>query len=151
MLVSEEELRQLLLEEAFIRLYNFEVHSMAEGEATIRVPFQTNLLRPGGVVSGPVYMAAADLAVWLAVITHLGMPEGRMTVTAEMKTSFMSVSKETFFCKGTLLKVGKRLVYGLAECVTPGGKLLTHHTLTYIRPESFSPAIPPLPDSSNLL
>jgi hypothetical protein len=26
------------------------------------------------------------------------------------------------------------LVYGVAECVNGEGKLLTHHTLTYIRP-----------------
>lgn len=133
--VTEQEIRQLLVDEAFIRLYNFELESLGEGEATVLVPFQPKLLRPGGVVSGPVYMAVADLAVWLAIITKLGMPEGRFTVTAEMKTSFMSVGKEEFLCKGSLKKIGKRLVYGEAECVTRQGKLLTHHTLTYIRPD----------------
>lgn len=138
--VSEQELRQLLVEESFIRLYHFELISIGEGESSIRVPFQKEFLRPGGIVSGPVYMAAADLAVWLAIITKVGMEEGRMTVTAEMKTSFMSVGKEEFRCKARLLKVGKRLIYGLAECLTPSDQLLTHHTLTYIRPTADSGA-----------
>lgn len=132
--VSETEIQQLLKESTFLQIYNFELVSLGEGEAIIRFPFQPHLTRPGGVVSGPIYMAAADLAMWLAAITRLGLEEGRMTVTAEMKTSFISVCKEDFFCKANLLKAGKRLVYGVAECKTNGGNLVAHHTLTYIRP-----------------
>jgi hypothetical protein len=29
--------------------------------------------------------------------------------------------------------MGKRLIYGIAECADKKGKLLTHHTITYIR------------------
>lgn len=28
-----------------------------------------------------------------------------------------------------------RLIYGVAECTDGKGRLLTHHTVTYIRPE----------------
>ena len=29
--------------------------------------------------------------------------------------------------------INRRLIYGVAECVTVDGRLLTHHTWTYIR------------------
>jgi len=80
-------------------------------------------------------MAAADVAMWLALLTRLGPADG--SVTVEMKTNFLSAAKqEDFRCTAKILKLGKRLVYGVAECVTREGTLLTHHTLTYFRPDS---------------
>jgi hypothetical protein len=37
-------------------------------------------------------------------------------------------------CKAIDLKLGTRMVFGTAECVSEHGKLLTHHTLTYVAP-----------------
>lgn len=139
---KESELRQVLSEAAFARIYGFSLHSIADGECTLDVPFQASFERPGGLVSGPVFMAAADVAMWLALLTRLGPADG--SVTVEMKTNFLSAAKqEDFRCTAKILKLGKRLVYGVAECVTTEGNLLTHHTLTYFRPDSAQqPAAP---------
>ena len=108
---------------------------IAEGQCTILVPFQHLFERPGGIVSGAVFMAAADVAMWLAIKTQLGLTDG--SVTAEMKTSFLNAARnEDFHCTARVLKFGRRLIYGLAECVNGHGTLLTHHTLTYIRHHS---------------
>lgn len=40
---------------------------------------------------------------------------------------------EDFRCRATVLKLGKRLIYGVAACLGTRG-VLTHHTLTYVRP-----------------
>ncbi len=59
-----------------------------------------------------------------------------MAVTAEMKTSFLNGAKrEGFYCTARTLKLGRRLIYGVAECVNGDGTLLTHHTFTYARPD----------------
>ncbi len=51
-----------------------------------------------------------------------------------MKTNFLSSAREEDFrCHAKVLKLGRRLVYGVAECTTLEGKLLTHNTITYIR------------------
>lgn len=84
------------------------------------------------MVAGQTFMAAADVAMWLAIITRLGPADG--SVTAEMKTNFLSSARqEDFLCHAKVLKLGRRLVYGVAECTTLEGKLLTHNTITYIR------------------
>ena len=130
---TEAELRQRLAEAAFSNMYGFRLHSFADGECALDVPFQPAFERPGGIVSGPVFMAAADVAMWLAIMTRLGKDD--RSVTAEMKTSFLNAARhEDFRCTAKILKLGKRLVYGVAECVNAQGKLLTHHTMTYIRP-----------------
>src|SRR5216683_7133265 len=129
---SESELRQILSDVAFTRNFGFRLHSIGDGECVLSVPFQRAFERPGGIVSGQVFMAAADVAMWLAIMTKLGTSEN--AVTAEMKTNFLSGAREEdFLCQAKILKLGKRLVFGTAECVNREGKLLTHHTITYIR------------------
>lgn len=96
------------------------------------MPFRKDFERPGAIVAGQTFMAAADVAMWLAIITQLGASDG--SVTAEMKTNFLNVARqEDVLCHAKVLKLGRRLVYGVAECTNSSGKLLTHHTITYIR------------------
>jgi len=130
--VSEEELKQVLSESAFARIYNFKLLSFGSGECTLIMPFQEDLERPGGIVAGSVFMTAADVAMWLAIMTLLG--KGSLTVTTELKTTFLSSAiQEDVKCTAKILKLGKSLIYGVAECSNMAGKLLAHHTITYIR------------------
>ena len=129
---NERELEQLLCDVAFTREFGFTLHSIGDGQCAIEVPFRAAFERPDGIVSGQVFMAAADVAMWLAIKTKLGIHDG--SVTVEMKTNFLgSARKRSFRCTARLLKLGRQLIYGSAECLDDEGKLLTHHTLTYIR------------------
>jgi uncharacterized protein (TIGR00369 family) len=131
---SEQELERLLTEVPFTRSYGFMLHGIADGQCSIDVPFQATFERPGGIVSGQVFMAAADVAMWLAIKTRLGLADA--SVTAEMKTNFLGgARREGFRCTAKVLKFGRRLIYGVAECVDGSGRLLAHHTVTYIRVE----------------
>ena len=44
-----------------------------------------------------------------------------------------SARRETVYCTARVLKLGKRVIYGVAECHDRAGKLFTHHTVTYAR------------------
>ena len=130
--ISEDELRQMLVEWPFLKRSNFQLHTLDDGLCTLEVPFQEASERPGGRVSGPTFMAAADAAVWFAIMTRLGKDDP--AVTAEMKTNFLGAARqEPFFCTARILKWGRRLIYAVAECTSAQGKLLAHHTVTYIR------------------
>ena len=127
-----EELEHVLAESAFARVYNFKLHSFANGECTLVVPFDESLERPGGIVAGSILMTAADVAMWLAIMTRLGT--GAMSVTVDMATTFLnSARREDVRCSARVLKLGKSLIYGVAECSNDAGKRLTHHTITYAR------------------
>ena len=130
--ITEVELKQVLSDSAFARIYDFKLQSFGSGECTLIMPFRKDLERPGGIVAGSIYMTAADVAMWLAIMTVLG--KGSMTVTTELKTAFLNSAKqEDVKATAKILKLGKSLVYGVAECCNMAGKLLTHHTITYIR------------------
>jgi len=97
---SEKELEQLLSDVAFTRNFGFVLQGIADGQCSINVPFQAAFERPGGIVSGQVFMAAADVAMWLAIKTKLGMTDS--SVTAEMKTNFLGTAKREEFRRARL-------------------------------------------------
>ena len=130
--VSSSALDRLLARTPFTRAYGFRVAGLGAGECVIRVPFRARFERPGGIVSGQVFMTAADVAMWLAIKTVLGPHDG--SVTAGMTTTFLRpVRRRAFHCRARVLRLGRRLVYGVAESVAGDGALLAHHTLTYAR------------------
>ena len=130
---TEAELQSILEGVAFSRSYGFRLHAIDEGQCTLDVPYQSVFERPGGIVSGQVFMAAADVAMWLAIMTRLGPRDG--SVTAGMTTAFLDAARrEPFRCTARVVKLGGRLVFGIAESVSADGRLLAHHSLTYARP-----------------
>jgi len=108
--VTEAELRRLLEEVAFTRSYGFRLQAIGDGRCTL---------------------AAADVAMWLAIMTRLGPRDG--SVTSGMTSAFLGAARrEPFRCTARIVKLGRRLVFGVAESVG-GGRLLAHHSLTYAR------------------
>jgi uncharacterized protein (TIGR00369 family) len=128
--VDADELNQLLESHAFTQRHGFRVVAAGDGTCEMLVPYLPEHDRPGGIVSGQVYMHAADVAFWLAVKTRLGVEEEY--VTSNMTTAFLGAARgHEFTCHARVIKAGRRLIYGEAEC-RAGEKALTHHTLTYV-------------------
>jgi acyl-coenzyme A thioesterase PaaI-like protein len=127
---SIAELNAVLERTPFLAHYGFAVRACSPGECVLHVPFSPALERPGGSVSGMTMMGAADVAMWLAIMTQRGTDEH--WVTSDMKTAFLrSGRQEDFLCTARLLKLGKRTAYGTAECTGAASGLLAHHVLTY--------------------
>src|SRR6185295_19701482 len=87
------ELAQVLAATPFLKSHGFRVQSCAPGECTLVVPFSPAFERPGGIVSGMTIMGAADVAMWLAIMTQRGTAE--QWVTNDMKTAFLRGARET--------------------------------------------------------
>jgi uncharacterized protein (TIGR00369 family) len=127
---TRDELAHILAHAAFLQPFGLEIQSCAPGECTVVVPYAVSLERPGGIVSGITLMAAADVAMWLAIMTQRGTAE--QWVTTDMKTAFLSSARRTdVACTARVLKLGKRTAYGTAECRGVGGNLLAHHVISY--------------------
>jgi uncharacterized protein (TIGR00369 family) len=136
------ELRRMLAAVPFARRYGFKLTAIGDGTCTLVVPFRRELERPGGIVAGPVLMAAADVAVWLAILTRLGAADG--SVTINLNTAFLAaVRREEFRCEAVVLRVGRRVVYAAATCLTKNDEIVAHHTATYARPARVTAAVSP--------
>ena len=128
----KDKLQSLLDTSPFLRPWGFRVVEVKDDECTLELPHKPALERPGGIINGPALMAAADCAMWVAIKTRIGIE--RDALTAELNTAFLSPANgKKVFCTAKILKFGNRRIYGVAECHDRGGKLYSHHTLTYAR------------------
>ena len=113
---------------------------LLKSEQYLSVGYQKLLTfeRPGGGICGPVFMAAADVAIWFAVATLRGTRE--RWVTADLKTAFLRAARhEPFTCTARVLRIGRHLAYVVAECARQDGNPLTHHTAIYVRTPTGAP------------
>ena len=132
MRASKAALQKLLGRSRFVSNYGLKIVSVSDEQCTIAMPFRKAFERPGGTVNGPAFMAAADCAMWLAIKRQIGIEHD--AVTSELNTAFLNAARrQTVYCTARVLKLGKRIIYGTAECHDRRGKLFTHHTVTYAR------------------
>jgi uncharacterized protein (TIGR00369 family) len=127
-------LQDLVDRARFLRPYRFRIVAAGDGACTLELPHRKVLERPGGIVNGPSLMAAADCAMWLAIKGRFGIEYDALT--SELNTAFLSPAiAEHVYCTARILKAGRRRIYGTAECHNRAGRLFTHHTVTYVRPD----------------
>jgi acyl-coenzyme A thioesterase PaaI-like protein len=125
-----EEFADILARSGFLKPFGFKIQSCAPGECVLMVPQAVSLERPGAIMSGIAITGAADVAMWLAIMTHRGTTE--QWVTTDLKSAFLRGARATdVYCTARVLKLGKRTAYGTAECRAANGDLLAHHVLTY--------------------
>lgn len=131
--MTPEELAAFL-REAFPELdgYHVTVELVEPQRLMMRMPFRSDFLRPGGTLSGPALMTAADTAMYLLVLAHIG-PQA-LAVTTHLSIDFLRrPSPGDVLAKARLLKLGRRLAVGAVELEVEGA-LVAHATLTYSLP-----------------
>jgi uncharacterized protein (TIGR00369 family) len=111
------------------------VDSVGEGVATVSYAVTAQDLRPGGTVSGPVLMAVADIALYIAVLGAIGIVP--LAVTTSLNFNFLrkpaAHSDIIAHCK--LLKVGRALAVGEVSLYSAGSDALVAHAVgTYSIP-----------------
>ena len=100
-------------------------------------PVGTAELRPGGTVSGPVLMAVADVAMYVATLAEIGIVP--LAVTTSFTINFLrkpAADKRIIgVCK--LLKVGRALAVGEVSLYSEGVEdAVAHAVATYSIPRS---------------
>lgn len=133
MTTHREEWERTLATAPFADVFGFVLVSIEDDSCTIRIPFRPALERPGGIIAGPVYMVAADVSMWLAIKARYG---DESPVTSSMVTHFIGRGRRSdVLCHARIVRAGRRLVFGVAECSSDTGAVFSHHTVTYMRTE----------------
>jgi acyl-coenzyme A thioesterase PaaI-like protein len=109
--------------------------------ATVVHVIGPDVLRPGGTVSGPVLMAVADVALYVAILGEIGIVP--LTVTTSLTINFMRKPEATKSIVGVckLMKVGRSLAIGEVWLYSEGTpEPVAHAVGTYsIPPEASRP------------
>ena len=133
--ITIQEIELLTLESLpFAVDYGFRVGSVGSGTSTVRAPYQESFLRPGGTISGPVIMGLADYALFVAILTKIGLVE--LAVTANFNINFLRrPDPGDLLAVANVIKIGKRLAVGQVEVYVDGEEsMIAHATSTYSIP-----------------
>lgn len=103
--------------------------------ATVRHTVGQDELRPGGTVSGPVMMATADVALYVAILAQIGIVP--LTVTTSLNINFLRkpAADRDILAHCKLIKLGKTLAIGEVSIYSEGNPdMVAHATGTYAIP-----------------
>ncbi|MGF9757325.1 PaaI family thioesterase [Microvirga sp. 0TCS3.31] len=103
--------------------------------ARMRMTYHERHIRPGGTISGPAMMALADLALYVAILAHIGPVA--LAVTTSLNFNFLRKPEQRdLIADCRLLKLGKRLAVGDVSIYSDGNPdVVCHATGTYSIPD----------------
>lgn len=85
--------------------------ALGEGWAVARWTYDEAALRPGGLISGPIQFAAADLALWYLSFTVFGL--AAMALTTDVHIVFLRAARGgDLLARAEVLRAGKRRITG---------------------------------------
>ncbi|MDM7951155.1 PaaI family thioesterase [Hydrogenophaga sp.] len=131
--VTKQTLESLLKDwfAPWVQALDLRVESFEIGAVSLRLPQQAALSRIGGMVCGQALMSAADTAMVLAIVTHLGSE--RPMTTVQLNTSFLKpLSNQDALVTARVIRAGKSLVFGEIDIVAASdGKSVCRASTTY--------------------
>lgn len=92
-------------------------------------------LRPGGTVSGPAMMGLADVTLYAALLSKIGLVP--LAVTTNLNINFLRkpVAHQPIWARATMLKVGRTMGVGEVFVYSEGAEEpVAHSTMTYSIP-----------------
>jgi uncharacterized protein (TIGR00369 family) len=113
----------------------YHVEAVGPLTARLRMDYHERHVRPGGTLSGPSMMSLADLALYVAILAHIGPVA--LAVTTNLAFNFLRKPEQRgLIAECRLLKLGKRLAVGEVSMFSEGtAELVCHATGTYSIPD----------------
>ncbi len=115
------------------------VESVGDRRAAVSHSIGVHELRPGGTVAGPVLMAVADVALYVAILGEIGIVP--LVVTTSLNINFLRkpTAQARIIGECTLMKVGRSLIVGEVSLYSEGSSEPVAHVVgTYSIPPNRS-------------
>jgi len=133
--VSQQDLTAFLRRDFAQVADDFRIEEITDQGVRVRLCIDDKHLRPGGTVSGPSMFALADVAIYLAILSRIGLEA--LTVTTNCAIDFMRkpAANTDLIAEARLLKLGKVLAVGDVLLFSDGSESpVAHANLTYSIP-----------------
>jgi acyl-coenzyme A thioesterase PaaI-like protein len=115
------------------------VAEVGDKSATVKHKIGFDELRPGGTVSGPVLMAVADVALYVAILGEIGLVSHAVTTSLTINFLRKPSPDQDIIAKCHLLKIGKSLAVGDVALYSEGNTDPVAHVVgTYSIPPARS-------------
>jgi uncharacterized protein (TIGR00369 family) len=111
------------------------VVEVTPGRVKVVAPYRDGLLRPGGVISGPVLMSLSDTAAYALALAHIG--DRLMAVTSSLTMNFLRGARPgDIHAEAEMLRLGRRnAVCDVRLWTEDRDRLAAHATVTYAIPQ----------------
>jgi uncharacterized protein (TIGR00369 family) len=95
----------------FIQALNLQIEQLDHDKVVMRMPFDENIVRAGGIICGQALMALIDTC--MVFVAYAGMRRFAEVTTVSQETRFMrpAIGKDVI-ATGTVTKAGKTLLFG---------------------------------------
>lgn len=125
---------QALIREGLPAASGVTVEEITADGARVRITVDERMLRPGGTVSGPTLFAAADTAMFAAILAHAGAEA--LAVTTDTSIHFLRKPPlADVIATAHIVKLGKQLaVCTVKLCSAGSDDLVAHATGSYSLP-----------------
>ena len=87
------------------------LEALDDDVARVRVPYRPEYARQGGSIAGPILMSAADTAMYLLLISHIGPVAGAVTTSLNIHFLRRPAARD-LLAHARMLKLGRRLAVG---------------------------------------
>jgi len=135
MKITFEELDRFLQEQFPQGAAYGSLRKLGDGWAEMSLDVDDGHLRPGGTVSGPVMMGLADVTLYAALLSRIGLVP--LAVTTNLNINFLRkpAAHTPIWARATMLKVGRTMGVGEVFVYSEGGEEpVAHSTMTYSIP-----------------
>ena len=133
--ITEAELDEIVAASIpWVNDLGLEVEAIGEGTCRARLPYDARKVRPGGTVAGPMLVALASYAAYVAVLSVAGRVELAAVVT--QTANFFKGTAGDVIAEARVLNRGRRLVATETRLLAADdeAKLLALVTATYSLP-----------------
>jgi uncharacterized protein (TIGR00369 family) len=135
MKVTFEELQAFLTEQFPQGARYGTLEDLGDGWAEMKLEVDDEHLRPGGTVSGPAMMGLADVTLYAALLSRIGLVP--LAVTTNLNINFLRkpMAHQPIRARATMLKVGRTMGVGEVFVYSRGvDEPVAHSTMTYSIP-----------------
>lgn len=135
MIITFDELQAFLQEQFPQGAAYGTLQKLGDGWAEMKLEVDEGHLRPGGTVSGPAMMGLADVTVYAALLSRIGLVP--LAVTSNLNINFLGkpAAHQPLWARATMLKVGRRMGVGEVFVYSQGvERPVAHSTMTYAIP-----------------
>lgn len=134
MLVTLDEAQAYVKKIPINKYFQMQVLEIGEGYAKTMTPYNPELTNVSNNTHGGVFMIIADMTFFQALFTLNGFGSKLNFVTSEIKTNFLSSSKDSeLYAEARIIKNGRRNIFGVVSITDATGKILTYSTVTCSR------------------
>lgn len=134
MRVSLQELQDHVERIPINQYLRVQVVEIGEGYCKTMMPYNPILTNTWNNTHGGAYMTVTDITFFLALATINGLDITGSTSTLEIKTNFLSPSRESeLYTEARVIKNGRRSIFGDVSIKNSTEKIVSHSTVTYLK------------------